>query len=68
MTNQQLSIDAFKEFRKGNIQKAWEMDKTSGCLNDGVTVCRWLEYNTKRLNGEIEEQKSYKKNYPTFDF
>ena len=46
MSNQQLSIDAFKEFRKGNIQKAWEMDKTSGCLNDGVTVCRWLEYNT----------------------
>jgi hypothetical protein len=48
MSNQQLSIEAFKLFRKGRIFSAWELDQKSQTLNEEITFQQWFYYNKKR--------------------
>jgi hypothetical protein len=47
MSNQQLSIEAFKLFKKGHIQEAWKLDKKNGTLNGEVIFEEWFYYNRK---------------------
>ena len=47
ISNQQLSIQAFKLFKKGHIQEAWELDKKNGTLNGEVIFEEWFYYNRK---------------------
>ncbi len=67
MPNQQLSIDAFKQFRKGNVYIAWNLDQKSGTLNEDVHFNQWLTYNKKRLEGVLLEEKKEKSKYLKFN-
>lgn len=67
MSNQQLSINAFKEFRKGNFFIAWHLDQKSGSLNEGVSFGQWFAYNNKRLDGFLKEEKKKEERYLKFN-
>jgi len=60
MSNQQLSIEAFKLFKKGYISKAWELTLESETLNEGVTFEVWFSFNKKRCDGLKKEQENNK--------
>ena len=52
----ELSIEASKEFAKGNIDLAWDLALQSGCLVDGMTKDKWINLCQKSLIRLAEEQ------------
>lgn len=46
--NQELSIAARKEFRKGNVFIAWAMEQKANSLVEGTTFEQWFAFNTKK--------------------
>lgn len=55
--NQELSIEASKQFAKGNIDLAWNLALQSGCLVDGMTKDRWINLSEKSLIRFAKEQE-----------
>lgn len=65
--NQELSIKANKEFTKGNVDKAWEMQLESNTLVEGATKEKWVAFQTKINEKRIQEEKLHERNYPSFN-